>query len=275
MKISKVLFSLIAGASVLTMTSCSNIDEDERYIPVEWSHSDRVVLIQEFTGMNCINCPRAAATVHTLMELNPGKIVVVGLHPFNNPNTTPLKGFDFRTQLATDYAEYYSTRDFPAAIIDNTSFDGSMVSNTIDKWGEYVSREFLRTPECDLYLTSNYDSSSRDVTVDYRVVFPAGFASECNIVLWLTENNIVAPQRQADGSYSTDYVHNHVLRAGFNGMWGDSLGSSFGIQQEVTGSLTLHIEEGWAAENCEIVGAVLRTENHAVAQAAATAVIGE
>ncbi len=49
-------------------TACDNIDEDDRFIPVERPHSEKTVLIEEFTGARCVNCPDGAAVVAALHE---------------------------------------------------------------------------------------------------------------------------------------------------------------------------------------------------------------
>ena len=40
------------------LTACSHIDEDERYIYQKPEQADRTVLLEDFTGQRCINCPK-------------------------------------------------------------------------------------------------------------------------------------------------------------------------------------------------------------------------
>ncbi len=42
--------------------------------------TDRVILVEEFTGIDCVNCPIGAQKLKELSTQNPGKIVIVGIH---------------------------------------------------------------------------------------------------------------------------------------------------------------------------------------------------
>ena len=58
------VFALIA----IMGTACSHIDEDERLIYVKPADVARAVLIEDFTGQRCINCPAATDVIHQLQE---------------------------------------------------------------------------------------------------------------------------------------------------------------------------------------------------------------
>ena len=54
----RIIPLLIASVAIL-LSSCANVDEGDRYIKVESSEAKRSVLVEEFTGQKCINCPEA------------------------------------------------------------------------------------------------------------------------------------------------------------------------------------------------------------------------
>ena len=53
------IFPFIA-CILLMLSSCNSIDEDDRLIYVAPTAVGRCVLIEDFTGQTCLNCPRAA-----------------------------------------------------------------------------------------------------------------------------------------------------------------------------------------------------------------------
>ena len=55
----KKIFPLIVASVAMFLSSCANVDEGDRYIKVESSDAKRAVLVEEFTGQKCINCPEA------------------------------------------------------------------------------------------------------------------------------------------------------------------------------------------------------------------------
>ena len=71
-----VLFSLIASAFV----ACDTIEENERYIEKEIVETKRNVLLEDFTGQNCPNCPQAHRVVNALKEQYGESVVAVSIH---------------------------------------------------------------------------------------------------------------------------------------------------------------------------------------------------
>lgn len=64
MRLQSKILTVVLGGTLLA--SCSNIAEDERYIYVKPAEVKRSVLIEDFTGQRCINCPNANDEIATL-----------------------------------------------------------------------------------------------------------------------------------------------------------------------------------------------------------------
>lgn len=260
---------LLAGFA----TGCDNVGEDDRYIKVEKPVIDnpRTLLIMEFTGNRCINCPRGAAVVEQIKEEEPaGRVISVGLHPNDNYNTNPVMATkptphlqDFRTDAATVWFDYYGRPDgFPTAVFNGTSISGSM-----GDWQARASQALTVPASMTIDATCSYDPETRDLTVDYTVDFSNIVESRLNILVWLMENDIIGTQSMPDGSKDDEYVHNHVLRTALNDDWGTSIGNAFYPEDQVKGSATLQLSEKWVAENCVAVVFVFRDDNKEVEQA--------
>ena len=61
----KLLSLLVASAA---LAGCSGIDSDDRYITAESVTPQRAVLVEDFTGQNCVNCPAAHETIDKTIE---------------------------------------------------------------------------------------------------------------------------------------------------------------------------------------------------------------
>ena len=80
----KCAFSLLFVAFVAVFVSCDQIGEGERYIavtPVDTAGADttggvvpirRAVLVEEFSGQLCVNCPAASEALEAMQEANGG-----------------------------------------------------------------------------------------------------------------------------------------------------------------------------------------------------------
>ena len=80
--------------AVAMLTACEVIPEGERLIPVETEETNRKILLVEFSGVNCNNCPTAAEEGHKLQHLYGEKLVIVEMHPASNALTNGGKKYE-------------------------------------------------------------------------------------------------------------------------------------------------------------------------------------
>lgn len=258
-------FSLVATAA-MALSSCDDVKEEDRLIKVERPVIARKVLVQEFTGINCVNCPTGAATIHDLQALYPESIIAVGLHPGGTGFSGPIGPFNLNNDLAGVYYNHYKPAGFPAAVID-----GQAPITNITAWAGAIREQIEKPAAGDIELTPTYDEATRTVTVDYEVKLNSVFTSTLNINIWLVENGIRGPQKSGS-SIIPNYEHNHVLRASLTGDWGTPLNSTFLPDEVYTGTVSLTLDNAWAAENCQLVG-FLQTDSKSVEQATETPLI--
>ncbi|MDE7160984.1 MAG: Omp28-related outer membrane protein [Muribaculaceae bacterium] len=259
--------ALLAAPLLLAgFASCDTVDENDRIIPVEKIESQRVVLVQEFSGQNCRNCPGGADAIHDILSVYPENVVAVGMHPSGTPNSGPMFGTNTTSEIATEMYDFYGRpAEFPCAIINGTEF-----SINPSKWFELTLSQMVLAPEITLTVeaAASGQGEEKKIEAKYSVEYNERIFDNLNIVVWLTESNVVAAQN-VYGDRVRDYVHNHLLRASFcENVEGVNLGDSFKIGETSEGSLTLTPDKAWNLENCEVIAYVYRTSDHYVPQAA-------
>ena len=265
------LFSSIAAS--MALVSCDNIASDDRYIEVEVNKSEKVVLLEDYTGMQCVNCPEAASIIDNIHHTYGDQFIAVGLHPTSGPYQKPMpiaqgskELLDLSSADADAYYKKYSVKAFPTAMIDRSTFDGSKLLDNKDKWSSYVFNKMEETTPINISMASTYDAATRTVTLATDIAFFESVAEELYLQLWVIENGIIGPQVTAKG-INWEYEHNHVLRSAINGTWGQSIGASFAAQHLETITTTYTLNEAWNADNCEIVGFVYRASDDVILQA--------
>jgi len=269
---------------MLSLASCDNISEEDRLIPIEREHSEKVVLLEEFTGARCVNCPNAATVVHNMLESEAyaDNLVAVSLYPSQmEGNTFPIN-VDLRTPEATELFAAYNgvSAGLPCAMIDRTPYNGQVLQTNTALWSTIVNDAMARAaadekPPVSIELSSTYDPSTRLLTVDYEVTVVDPVAEECNMQLYLTENNITSIQLSLTGPI-LDYTNNHVLRRAINGTWGTSIGANLTPGTVLTGSHSVTLEQDWKEADMQVVGFVYRSSDRHVHQAALLkSIIGE
>ena len=241
-QITKIFTAL--AATVALLSSCSNIAEDERLIYVEPAKAARNVLIEDFTGQRCVNCPEASRSIKAIKEVYGDAVIPVAIHcgPYGfagNANTVGLM-----TETGKEYWDnwFESTQGQPVAKINRGE-----ANNDYMNWSSLVAKAMEQETDVQISATATYDSNSRQVDINTTTLAPAG--KKAKLQLWITEDDIVA--LQLDGSTTVrDYVHEHVFRAAVNGTWGEDIVYGSDI---LTKHHTITLADNWVPEHCNIV----------------------
>lgn len=255
--------------------SCDNIDENDRYEstekPVLPPHSvPKTLLIQEFTGNMCTNCPQGAKAIHDIQEEFPGQVIAIGIHPEGGgPNTMPIGDQDFRCEEAQVIYEFFKPSGFPCAV-----FNGETTSTRFNMWYSIAAEMLAQEANMTIDAQSVYDSTTRNLQIDYTITATSDISTDLNVLVLLMENNILGYQLDG-GKLLDNYIHNHVLRASLNGGWGTSLPSSIKNGQVIEGSASMILDDKWVAENCQVVVYTFQSATRIVEQATEIDVIQE
>lgn len=254
MKLNNIASWIMALAGITSFSACDNIADEERYIPIEKTtisieEVSKVLLIQEFTGDICINCPSGTQALHEIQDEYPDNVIIVGLHPFSGGFSTPIGTQDFRTDAAEAMYNIYKPSGFPCAI-----FNGTESSTAYAQWLTYASGMVGQIANMSIKADCDYNESSRELTVEYIISFTHDISNNggYGVMVWLMENDIVGYQLE-NSNMLTDYIHNHVLRASLNGNNGQNIGNAFTAGESYSGSASMTLSESWAAENCQVV----------------------
>lgn len=225
----------LCALSAVSFAACDNIDEDDRYIYVEPVPVERNILVEDFTGQFCVQCPNGSAVLEQLTEqYTPETVIVVGMH-----SGTQSVGMFGHTPLWTSDAEYYYSQwpisAQPTAVVDRGSY-----TENYSTWPTLVSNALAVSAPLTLEASSSYDETTRTATVS--IIAKGQLDVSGKIQLWLTEDNIVSYQvTPPNGAYDYNYVHNHVFRAAVNGRDGEDF--TLGWNDEKTLEYTISLDE--------------------------------
>lgn len=276
MTINKITRLGIAVSLFSIFTSCDNVDVKDRYEITDIDISTKTLLIFDFTGNGCVNCPKGAAAIHSIQEAyntpDTLRVIAVGLHPEGGgPNTRPIGNQDLRCQEAQVMYEIYTPKGFPTAV-----FNGTVQSSSYSGWFTEATAMLTYDPlkpetwrnesKMNIVATTDYNASNRNLNVNYTIKITKDISDPLNVMVWIMENGIVGYQMDG-GTLLEDYVHNHVLRASLNGPMGEKLPSTLIDGDVINGSAQLTLDEKWVASNCQIVVYVYNSSDYFVEQA--------
>ena len=239
----KNIFALAALG--LSFAACDDIKESERFIPVDTDiQITKNVLIEDFTGQLCVNCPEAANAIQDIQNFHGSdKVIAVAIHG-EKPS---LSGY-LANDLGTEYYNHWGVETLPSGMVDRQG---------LQDYKDWMSTATKRL-EADVIPLSlsmennSYEASNRTLTVQVEVL--AGADLDGKLQVWLTESKIIGLQSMLDGSKNYEYVHNHVLRDAVNGAYGEAVALKMGEAQTLSYAYT--VPEEWNAENLAVVAFV-------------------
>ncbi len=242
------------------------------------TNSRRVVLLEDFTGASCPNCPAAAVQLELMLKKYPNNLVVVGVHSKLLSNPVNPTDFNMHTPEA-DAVETFLGNFFgkPEAAINRKKFDGksNIRISKPDTWLSFVEQELAHEPLVSLTIKKHYNSGTRELKITLEVKALTDIDKTVHIHCGILESGIIADQASTTGKIK-NYENNHVLRKLLSSPEGDFLASSMTKDQVINKSyaftLPVH-QQVWVVDNCSIFGFVSLDANEKyVLQAAETKV---
>ena len=185
-----------------------------------------VVLLEDYTGVKCNNCPEAGALALQLQEQNEGHLVVLGVHP-KSALQNPAGGFpDFRTDDGNEWNNYFNIGAYPNGLVNRTGVVGA------SEWTSAVNSVIGNDAPVRLIVKTEFNEGTRELKLSIHAKFLQNVESDdVRITTCMMEDNIVGKQQTPDG-IDANYVHRHVFRGtADNQTWGRVLSSAESISE--------------------------------------------
>ena len=186
-----------------------------------------VVLLEDYTGVKCNNCPEAGALALQLQEQNEGHLVVLGVHP-KSALQNPAGGFpDFRTDDGNEWNNYFNIAAYPNGLVNRT---GGVLGSA--QWTSAVNNIIGNDAPVRLIVKTEFDDATRELKVSIHSKFLINVASnDVRLTTCMMEDRIVGKQVTPNG-VDENYVHRHVFRGtADNQTWGRVLSSAESISE--------------------------------------------
>ncbi len=274
---------LFATLSVVLMNSCKeqrlkSIDfgpgvlagQDTTYKVSNVSQPQaKRVLVEEFTGVSCSNCPDAATILKSIIDNNPERVIAIGYHPTNS-NFTKLidehgymSNYDLRQPQAEELGNsiFGGIPGMPIAVIGRQYINNNYFVGR-GEWSKIIEdRSALKTP-VNISIISNVDNVANEAVVIVRLEYTGDVTKKQNLHVSIVENGIVDAQKGVSEIFS-DYKHEHVFRNMVTSLAGAAIPTK--VDPKVAGKIyerrfIVAIDEKWNVDNCKVVAFVTNDE---------------
>ncbi|MFH0895115.1 MAG: Omp28 family outer membrane lipoprotein [Bacteroidota bacterium] len=272
------IFILAVSAGFLIFQSCDKVTPPYKSGSSSNDTNTKVrkVLLEDYTGHKCPNCPAGAKTAHDLKTVYGEKLIILSVHAgfYSTPDATGDFTYDFRSAEGTAWDNFFGigTLGNPNGMVNRKGYNTTHIIGPTG-WGTAVSGIINNEPDAYIELTPTYNSGTRQLDVELDAEFLSILNGTYMISVVVTEDSIVKPQKNSDPNIGTtptitNYVHRDVLRGSFNGTWGDTLVSGTTANgQHVVKNFSMILNSGWNENHISIVAFIYRKSDYEVIQA--------
>lgn len=271
MKILK--FSTLIALFAFALTSCDIIEEPV-CLDCQAEASNMKILLEDFTGHQCGNCPRAHEQLEILEETYGENLIVVALHAGGFAATFPAAGYvpDYTTEMGDELLTLYDADNegLPVGMVNRRTWADGKVLQKFASWGTQISTILAETPQLSIELSAEM-SDNETLDVDADLTYFAAGNSDHHLVVIVTEDSIYSKQSDYDLSsgYVSDYHHKHMMRGSItSGNFGEQLTSNtIAIGEIFSREYQFAWNTDWDASNCHIVAYVIDNTTKEIIQA--------
>lgn len=218
----------------------------------------RQVLIEEFTGVRCVNCPAGTEAIENLIDIHGEQLIAISLHSgfFSPPYNESL--FDFRTVDAESILSFLGPPiGYPSAVVNRKLFSGEDdLQLPIAQWAGVIEQELAQAPAVRIAIAKEYEPATRALEVQVSLFVDEDLSDQTiRLSVALIEEGVQDYQLTPDGLLST-YTHKHVFRDMLTVFDGNPLIEMPEAGAQFCQSLTGMVDQAWDAEKCEIIAFV-------------------
>lgn len=239
--------------------------------------SPRNAVLEEFTGVNCPNCPDGHFRANELYNAFPGRVVLINIHSgsFANPSAGQP---DFRTPWGDPIDIFAGVAAYPSGTMNRVVWPGvynappyfpqnppnNLAIRRPGWWdtaypnqgaGANIILQGGNSP-VNIGAATSWNDVTRELQVTVELYYTATETQNNKLNVVFLENNVIGYQSGG----SANYQHNHILRNMITGQWGETI-STTTIGTLVTRNYTYTVPVGFNIDNCDISVFVTQNDN--------------
>jgi hypothetical protein len=235
-KIFLALTLAVTAILMLTLNSCKKDDSSSNteVFLAPLNEQYRVALIEDFTGVRCQYCPAGHDAAKSIVDANPGKVLVLAEH--GGSFGIPSNGWpNFTTPWVVEIAALSKLGGYPAGMISRrTAAAFSLPPQNTDptvknpyalgraNWNSAVQQMIVMKAPVNIGARAIFDPLSRNLQVRVDLYYYSDVSGVNNINVAVVQDKLIGKQYLEGNVPEPNYVQNNVLRDLITGQWGDT-----------------------------------------------------
>jgi len=196
----------------------------------------RRVLLEDYTGHQCVNCPRAAEQAEALAAQYGDQLVVIANHvsDFAAPNRNPVDARyaeNFKNDASTEWDKVFgmSNAGLPQGSINRTS--GPNYPMLLTKWPSLMPDAINKPQVARIDIITYNDTLNHYLTAKVKTTFKTAYSNNVNLIVILTQDSITGEQKDGkppassqldsiEPGFRINYRFDNIVIGSINGTWG-------------------------------------------------------
>lgn len=262
--------------SIIFISSCDKIEEPymvklSNNNNIDTTEHFRKILVEDYTGHRCGNCPIAHEKLQELIGIYGNKLVPISMHvgffamPLNPYN------IDYRTTAGDELNTYFGNDNagLPNGMINRfTLGDKTVLNNSL--WQQAIDSLLKLDLEADIKITNVYNSSSNSLNISVLITSLIDISSKIKLAVYLKEDSLISMQTWYgnDPVDIPNYTHRYVMRGAINSTWGDVVSETgMNKNQSITKTYSFTPKLAWKISNCSVVAFLYYDDTKIIIQA--------
>lgn len=217
----KKILSLVVLAFLSVFTVMA---QGEQFVSTEVSNKN--VVLEEYTGINCQYCPDGHKRAAQLAAANPGRVFPINIHAGGYAANT------YTTQHGTTLQTTFGANSFPTGTVNRHTFTGYSQGNFLmsrGDWASAASTIMSQTSPVNIAARGTLDWSTRELNITVQLYYTADEANATNkLNVAILQDNVIGSQVGASLNPSqqvgSQYRHMHMFRGFvYNNAWGEDI----------------------------------------------------
>ena len=211
--------AVLAFLSVFTVMA-----QGEQFVSTEVSNKN--VVLEEYTGINCGYCPDGHKRANQLAAANPGRVFVINIHAGGYAANT------YTTQHGNTLQTTFGANSFPTGTVNRHTFTGYSQGNFLmsrGDWASAASTIMSQTSPVNIAARGTLDWSTRELNITVQLYYTADEANATNkLNVAILQDNVIGSQSGANlnpaQQVGSQYRHMHMFRGFvYNNAWGEDI----------------------------------------------------
>ena len=237
----------------------------------------RRVLIEDYTGHTCGNCPTAAVILEGMVENSGGKIIGMAIHAgetFAAPSP-PSYPEDYRTAAGEAFDAQFgiTSAGQPNGMI-NRRKNGNVYYAVPNTWSGQSNAILTGAPEADAHVAvkAYYDAGKNRIIAYVHAGFLEPMSGTYKLAAYVVEDSVSGDQKWYNQGLPQDHYENytfmHMLRGNVSPLWGEEIAVDPAVGAIYRKSWTLTVPAEWNVQHLKVVAILYNKDSYEVVQPA-------